>query len=78
MADPRVQKWMADPRVMRAVMSAVSFPDRFKTSAASGLTTFAKSLDLATDQEVKDLRRTVRRLEEEIARLRLSSAKDRA
>jgi cell division FtsZ-interacting protein ZapD len=73
MSDPRVQKLMADERFMKAMMTAMSLPGRAQTFARDQVEGFAKAMALATEGEVKDLRRTVRKLEEEVARLRVDS-----
>ena len=69
MSDPRVMKLMQDERVMKAVMTAMSMPGKVQTFTHEQAERVAKAMALATEDEVKDLRRTVRRLEEEIARL---------
>jgi len=69
MTDPRVTKLMQDERVMKAVMTAMSMPGKVQTFTHEQAERVAKAMALATEDEVKDLRRTVRRLEEEIARL---------
>ncbi|HEX3772438.1 MAG TPA: hypothetical protein VHV30_16285 [Polyangiaceae bacterium] len=73
MADPRVQKVMQDERVMKAVMTAMSVPGKAQNLAREQIENVAKAMALATEGEVKDLRRTVRKLEEEVARLRVDS-----
>jgi hypothetical protein len=70
MSDPRVMKLMQDERVMRAMMTAMSVPGKAQTFARDQVETIAKAMALATEGEVKDLRRTVRKLEEEVAKLR--------
>lgn len=70
MTDPRVMKLMQDERVMKAMMTAMSMPGRAQTFARDQLEHVAKAMALATEGEVKDLRRTVRKLEEEVAKLR--------
>jgi hypothetical protein len=70
MSDPRVMKLMQDERVMKAVMAAMSVPGKAQSFAKEHVETIAKAMALATEGEVKDLRRTVRRLEEEVGRLR--------
>jgi hypothetical protein len=70
MSDPRVMKLMQDERVMKAVMAAMSMPGKMQTFTQEQAERIAKAMALATEDEVKDLRRTVRRLEEEIARMR--------
>jgi cell division FtsZ-interacting protein ZapD len=70
MSDPRVQKLMQDERVMKALMAAMSAPGRAQSFAREHVETIAKAMALATEGEVKDLRRTVRKLEEELARMK--------
>jgi hypothetical protein len=71
MSDPRVLKLMQDERVMKAVMTAMSVPGRAQTLAREQLENIARSMELATESEVKDLRRSVRRLEEELSRMKV-------
>jgi hypothetical protein len=70
MSDPRVMKLMQDERVMKAVMAAMSVPGKAQSFARDQAENIAKAMALATEGEVKDLRRTVRKLEEEVARLK--------
>jgi hypothetical protein len=70
MSDPRVMKLMQDERVMKALMAAMSVPGKAQTFARDQVELIAKAMALATEGEVKDLRRTVRKLEEEVSRLR--------
>ncbi len=68
-SDPRVVKLMQDERVMKAVVTAMSVPGKVQSFTAEQVQNLAKSMALATEDEVTDLKRTVRRLEEEVARL---------
>jgi hypothetical protein len=70
MTDPRVMRLMQDERVMKAMMTAMSVPGKAQTFARDQVETIAKAMALATEGEVKDLRRTVRKLEEDLARLK--------
>jgi hypothetical protein len=70
MTDPRFSQVMQDERVMKAMMTAMQMPGKVESFTAEQKERFAKLLGLPTEQEVKDLRRTVRRLEEEIARIK--------
>jgi len=70
MSDPRVVRLMQDERVMKALMAAMSVPGKAQTFARDQAELLAKAMALATEGEMKDLRRTVRRLEEEMTRLR--------
>ncbi len=69
MSDPRVLKLMQDERVMKALMKAMSLPGKVQTFTNEQVQHLAKAMALATEDEVKDLKRTVRRLEEEMARM---------
>jgi len=69
MSDPRVLKLMEDERVMKAVMQMMSMPGLVQSFTAEQVEKLAKAMSLATEDEVKDLKRQVRRLEEEVARL---------
>jgi hypothetical protein len=62
-------KLMQDERVMKAVVAAMSVPGKVQSFTSEQVQALAKAMALATEDEVKDLKRTVRRLEEEIARL---------
>ena len=69
MTDPRVMKIMQDERVMKAVMDAMALPGKVQTFTAESTEKIAKAMSLATEDEVNDLKRQIRRLEEEVARL---------
>ncbi len=75
MSDPRVLKMMQDERVMKAVMQVMSVPGKVQTFSQENVEKLAKAMALATEDEVKDLRRTVRRLEDEVHRLQRDSQK---
>lgn len=69
MSDPRVAKLLQDPRVMSALMQAMSVPGKVQSFTAEQVEKLARSMSLATEDEVNDLKRTVRRLEDDLARL---------
>ncbi len=69
MSDPRVMKIMQDERVMKAVMQMMNVPGKVQTFGNEQIEKLAKAMSLATEDEVKDLKRQIRRLEEEVARL---------
>jgi hypothetical protein len=69
MTDPRVMKLMQDERVMKAVMQVMAMPGKVQSFTHDNVEKLAKAMALATEDEVKDLKRTVRRLEEEVARM---------
>jgi hypothetical protein len=70
MSDPRVAKLMQDERLMKAVMAAVAMPGRAQGLAKDVKESVARALALATEGEVTDLRRTLRKLEDELARMK--------
>ena len=70
MSDPRVMKLMQDERVMKAMMAAMAVPGKVQSFTKDQLETVAKAMALATEGEVKDLKRTVRKLEDEIAKMK--------
>lgn len=68
-ANPAVAKLMQDPRFMKAVMTAMSMPGKVSDFTTEQKEHFAKAMGLATQEEVKDLKRTVAALERAVARL---------
>ena len=65
-SDPRVMKLMQDPRVMNAMMQAFQLRQKAQESIDSKVATVAKSLNLATKEELRELKRTIRKLETEL------------
>lgn len=69
MTDPRVAKLMQDERFMKLMMAAMSAPAKVQSFAAEHKDSLSDTLGLATHEEVDDLRRSVRALEEQVAAL---------
>ena len=69
MSNPKVMKLMQDERVMKAVMDVMSVPGKVQSFTDDQVAKLAKAMSLATEDEVKDLKRQIRRLEEEVSRL---------
>ena len=69
MTDPRVMNLMQDERVMKAVMQMMTVPGKVQSFTNEQIEKLAKAMSLATEDEVKDLKRQIRRLEEEVSRL---------
>lgn len=67
--NPAIAKLMHDERFMRLVMTAMAMPGRVSTFTAEQKELFAKSMGLATQDEVRDLKRTVAALERTVAKL---------
>jgi hypothetical protein len=76
LSDPRVLSFVQDERVVKAVMVAMNAPSRAQTFAKERVSALAKAMALATVDEVRDLRRTVRRLEDDLARMRHEHAQN--
>jgi hypothetical protein len=71
MQDPRVAKAMQNPTLVQGMMGALALRAKVQTELESQVQRVAKSLNLATGAEVRELRRTVRRLERELEAHRL-------
>ena len=69
MSDPRVLKIMQDERVLKALMQMMSMPGKVQSIGHDSVEKLAKAMSLATEDEVNDLKRQIRRLEEELSRL---------
>jgi hypothetical protein len=70
--NPALAKLVQDPRFMRLVMAAMAMPGRVSTFTDEQKDHFAKAMGLATQEEVRDLKRTVAALERTVARLEAS------
>ena len=70
MQDPRVMRALQNPKVMQGLMGALQLRAQVQKNIESQLERVAKRLSLATEGEVRELRRTVRRLEKELDAVR--------
>lgn len=70
MSDPRVIKLMQNEQFMKAMMAVVQVPGKVNTFTTEQTERFASTMRLATAQDVKELKRTVKNLEADVARLR--------
>lgn len=68
--DPRVAKLMADERVMRALMRAVKLRGQAQDRIDEGIDSIARTLNLATKREIRELKRELRRVEQALHRER--------
>src|SRR5690348_16502516 len=66
MQDPRVMRAMQNPKVMQGLMGVLQLRAKAQKNFEAQLEKVAKGLSLATEAEVRELRRTVRRLEREL------------
>ncbi len=69
-SDPRVMKLMQDERMMKVMMGAMSMPARAQSFAEQQRENLIRALGAASEQEVRDLKRTLRALESELSELR--------
>jgi hypothetical protein len=74
LGDPRVVKLMQNEQFMKAMMTAIAMPGKIDGFTKEHAERFAKRMSLATADDVRDLRRTVRALEDEIATLKRQTA----
>lgn len=74
MQDPRVSKALQHPALMQGLVQALQVRAKVQSNLESGVQRVAKSLSLATTAEVRELRRTVRRLERELEAVRLDQS----
>jgi predicted site-specific integrase-resolvase len=70
LGDPRVAKLMQNEQFMRAMMTVIQVPGKVETFTTEQTERFAKMMRVATSDEVKDLKRQVKNLEAEVARMK--------
>lgn len=70
LGDPRVAKLMQNEQFMRAMMTVIQVPGKVEHFTSEQTERFAKMMRVATADEVKDLRRQVKTLEAEVAKLK--------
>ncbi len=66
MQDPRVAKLAQDERVMKVAMQAFQLRGKVQEQIDERVATAAKSLGLVTKDEVRDLKRTIKKLETDL------------
>ncbi|HEX4340957.1 MAG TPA: hypothetical protein VH062_33845 [Polyangiaceae bacterium] len=69
MGDPRVAKLMQNPQVMKLLGAAFQVPGKVEAFTNEQARHLASALRLATAEEMKELQRSVKRLERELAKL---------
>jgi hypothetical protein len=67
---PAIAPLLSDQRVMKLLMQALAVPGRIEEVTEEQRHNFIRVMGLAGKQEVADLKRTVRALEDEITHLR--------
>ena len=64
--NPKVMEVAMSPKVMGAAMKVMSLRGQVESATSAATQSVAKALNLATRDEVRELRRTIRRLEDEL------------
>jgi len=67
---PALAPLLRDPRFMKLLMQALAVPGRLEELTEEQKANFITAMGLATQQDVDDLKRTIRSLEDEVTRLR--------
>lgn len=70
MQDPRVARLMQDERVMKAAVQALQMRGRLQQQLEDRVDQVARALNLATKREIRELKRSLRRMEQELERAR--------
>jgi len=70
MEDPRVAKLAQDERVLKVAMQVFQLRGKVQAEVDRRVAVVAKSLNLATRSELRDLKRKVRRLEQDLGSAR--------
>lgn len=78
MSDPRVMKLMANPKVMNLVMKGFQLRGKAQATIDQRVKAVAKSLKLATRDEVSELKQTIRTLEQQVKKMQTEVAKNGA
>ena len=66
LSNPNVVKFMQNERVMKVVMGAMSIPGKVTTFTEKTSETVAKTMSFATSREVRELKRAIRKLEQQV------------
>lgn len=66
MQDPKVAKLMQDERVMKVAMQAFQLRGKVQEQIDGNVEKVAKSLGLVTKNDVRELKRTIKKLETEL------------
>jgi hypothetical protein len=74
LSNPRIVKVVSDKRVMNVVMRGLELRGQATAAVDAALHRLARRFDLATREDVGELKRTVRTLEQELRRLEDATA----
>jgi hypothetical protein len=68
MQDPRFMKFLQDPRVMQAMAKGFELKGKVQQGFDTQAEKLAEKLNFATKGEVRELKRTIRKLERELGK----------
>jgi HAMP domain-containing protein len=66
MQDPRVARLMQDERVMKTLVQAMQARGKLQQELDDRVERVARALNLATKREIRELKRSLRRMEQEL------------
>jgi BMFP domain-containing protein YqiC len=69
MTNPKVMKMMADPRVMNAITQGFAIKGQIQSQLEGTLRQVASALNLATREDIENLRRTLDQVEDSVNHL---------
>jgi TolA-binding protein len=69
LSNPSFMRTIADPRVMRAISQAFAVRGRIQSEADAVLRSAARFFNVATVEDIRDLKRTLRQMESAVSRL---------
>src|SRR4051812_5880340 len=75
MSDPRVMKLIQNPKVMNVVMKGFQLRGKAQASIDGKVKSLAKTLKLATRDEVSELKQTIRALEQSLKKVQSELSK---
>ena len=64
--NPKVVGRLSDPRVRDSLMTLLRFRSRVGSALDDRLERAARAMNLATERDIRELKRTIRRLEEQL------------
>ena len=69
MSNPKFMRAMADPRIMKAISQGFAIHGRVQSEIDGTMQSVARFFNVATKEEVKELKRTIRQMEHMVDRL---------
>jgi hypothetical protein len=76
MSDPRIMKLMSNPKVMNVVMKGFQLRGKAQASFDDKVKSLARTLKLATREEVSELKQTIRTLEQALKQVQSQQQKN--